>query len=181
MTSYEQMAQTPLGDNILAQIAATARDIIAARQLVLQKEEELKAAKYQLEFLQREVLPELMKDAGQKELITSDGLKVSIKQLVRGQPSKENEAAAFAWLRDHGHGGIIKSQVTADLGKVDQQRVNDAVNALSQLGFTASAKQAVAWQTLGALVRELLAQGENVPLDILGVSVWEEAEVKPKS
>lgn len=180
MTGYEQMAQAPLGDNILAQIAATARDIIAARQLVLDKEEELKAAKRQLELLQREVLPELMKDAGQEELTTVDGLKVSIKQLVRGQPSKENEAAAFAWLREHGHGGIIKSQVTADLGKVDQERVKDAVNALSQLGFTAGAKQAVSWQTLGALVRELLAKGENVPLEVLGIMVWTEADVKPK-
>lgn len=180
MSGYEQLAQAPLGDNILAQIAATARDILEARDEVTAREEALKEAQARLRSLQEEVLPELMAEAGQEELTTIDGLKVSIKELVRGQPSKDNEAEAFAWLRESGNGGIIKSKLEADLGKVDGDRVKAAIEALASLGFRAAPKQFVHWQTLGALVREKLARGESIPLDVLGVHIWKQAEVKPK-
>lgn len=180
MNDYEQLAQKPLGDNILAQIAATARDILEAREEVSRREEALKEAQNRLKGLQEDILPELMAEAGQEELTTIDGLKVSIKELVRGQPSKDNEAEAFAWLRDTGNGGIIKSKLEADLGKADQEKVSAALAALAPLGIRAAPKQTVHWQTLGALVREKLANGEAVPLDLLGVHIWKQAEVKPK-
>jgi hypothetical protein len=168
------------GDNILAQISAVARQIVEAKTAVQEAEEALKARQRELEHLQQTVLPELMNDAGQEQVTTLEGLRVTLKQVYRGTPSKENERDAFRWLRDNGHGGIIKSQVQADLGKVDEEKALEAVNSLRQLGFQAGAKQSVAWQTLGSLVKELLATGEAVPLDVLGVRVWTEAEVKPK-
>lgn len=180
MNDYEQLAQKPLGDNILAQITATARDILEAREEVSRREEALKEAQNRLKGLQEDILPELMAEAGQEELTTIDGLKVSIKELVRGQPSKDNEVEAFAWLRESGNGGIIKSEVIADLGKADQEAVQKALETITAAGLKAKAKQTVHWQTLGALVREKLAKGEVVPLDLLGVHMWKQAEVKPK-
>lgn len=180
MTGYEQLAQAPLGDNILAQISQTARDILEAQEEVRQREEDLKDAQKRLRVLQEDTLPELMQEAGQEELTTADGLKVSIKEIIRGTPSKDNAAAAYEWLRQHGHGGIIKSTVKADLGKADSDQVQKAVSALTQLGAPAKADQTVAWQTLGALVREMMSKGQDVPLDLLGVLIWKQAEVKPK-
>lgn len=179
MTGYEELAQQPLGDNILAQIAQTARDILAAREAVSGREEELRQAQQHLRTLQEEVLPELMSEAGQEQLTTADGLKVSIKEVTRGQPTKANEAEAFAWLRDNGQGGIIKSEVTAKLGKGDDEKAQEVLTALTGMGVNAGLKSSVHWQTLGALVRELLAKGENVPLDLLGVHIWKQADVKP--
>lgn len=180
MTGYEQLAQQPLGDNILAQIAGTARDIIAAQAAVTEAEEELKNRKKALQALQEGVLPELMAEAGQTELTTIDGLKVSIKELVRGQPTKENQGEAFAWLRSKGQGGVIKSKIEADLGKVPEEKVREAVEALRPLGIRAGTKEEVQWQTLGSLVREMLARGDDVPLDLLGVHITKLADVKPK-
>lgn len=180
MTDYEQLAQKPLGHNILAQIAATARDILDARDEVAEAEEVLKQKQARLRSLQEDILPELMTEAGQEELTTIDGLKVSIKEMVRGQPPKDKEAEAFAWLRESGNGGIIKSKLEADLGKADADKIKAAQEALAPLGFRAAPKQSVHWQTLGALVREKLAKGEQVPLDLLGVHIWKQAEVKPK-
>jgi hypothetical protein len=180
MTGYEQLAQQPLGDNILAQIAGTARDIIAAREAVARAEEELKAQQNLLRSLQEDVLPELMAEAGQTELTTIDGLKVSIKENVRGQPSKDNEVEAFAWLRSKGQGGVIKSKLEADLGRASDDKVQAAVEALSAQGIRAGTKESIHWQTLGSLVREMLARGDDVPLDLLGVHIWKQADVKPK-
>ena len=69
--------------------------------------------------------------------------------MVRGQPSKDNEAEAFAWLRDSGNGGIIKSKLEADLGKADADRIREAQEALAPLGIRAAPRQSVHWQTLG--------------------------------
>lgn len=179
MSGFEELAQAPLGDNILAQIAATAREILAAQAEVAEREEDLRGAKGRLRVLQEQTLIELMNDAGQEQLVTADGLKVSIKEITRGQPTQENQAEAFAWLTDRGHGSIIKSEVKADLGKADAEQVQAAVNALSAVNVQPQVKKGVAWQTLGALVRELLANGEEVPLDILGVHIHKQADVKP--
>lgn len=178
MTSYEDLAEQPLGDNILSQIAATARDIRRAEQDVVEAEEALKEAKAALRALQEVTMPELMAEAGQRSLTTIDGLKVEVKEMVRGQPSKENLASALQWLRENGHGGIIKTQIEADLGRGDPKVVSSALEALSGVGVTAVPSQGVHWQTLGALVRELLAAGKPVPLDILGVVIWRQANIK---
>lgn len=180
MSDYEQLAQKPLGDNILAQIAQTARDIVAATDEVAEAEEALKAKQASLKALKEEILPELMSIAGQEQLTTIDGYKVTLKDMVRGQPSKENEAKAYAWLREHGQGGVIKSRLEADLGKGDPELVKQAIEALSAIGVRAAAKQSIPWQTLGALVRELLEAGKPVPLDLLGVHMWKQADVKAK-
>lgn len=178
MSGYEQYAETPLGDNILAQIAETARDIRAAERLVEAKEKELKEAQNALEHLQKTVMVDLMETAGQKKLTTIDGLEVEIVPMMRGTPSKENQPKAYAWLREHKHGGIIKSEVVADLGKGDTEKVKKALDALAKLKITAKAKESVHHQTLSALVRELLARGDSVPLELLGIFTWNQANVK---
>jgi len=180
MTSYEQLAQQPLGDNILAQIAATARDIIAAQDAVAEAEAELSSRQKFLRSLKEEILPELMTEAGQTQLTTIDGLLVSIKETVRGQPSEANQPAAFDWLRSKGQGGVIKSKLEADLGRAPEDKVKAAVEALTAQGIQAGTKESVHWQTLGSLVREMLARGDDVPLDLLGVQVWKQADVKPR-
>lgn len=172
--------QTPLGDNILAQIAATAREIIQKKKDVADAEANLKLEQNKLRTLQEEVLPELMKDAGQQKITTADGLTVEVKNVIRGTPSKDNEAAAYKWLRDHGQGGIINSRIEADLGKVDLDRAQKAMKALNDLGFQSRTKQTVHWQSLAAMVRELMERGDDVPLDILGVRVFTAADVKFK-
>lgn len=180
-STYEQLAQQPLlGDNILATIAQTARDILAARQKVTEAEEALKTAQAELKALVEDTMPELMATAGQEQLTTIDGLVVSIKEMTRGQPSKEKAPEAFKWLRDNGHGGIIKTKVEVDLGKGDKERVEKVRAALAELKVPATLKQDVHHQTLGALVRELLSKGKKVPLETLGVFMWKQASVKPK-
>ena len=179
MSEYEQLALQPLGDNILAQITRTARDILAARKDVADQEENLREAQQHLRTLQEEVLPGLMSEAGQDQLTTSDGLKVAIREVTRGQPTKANQKAAFEWLRKNGQGSIIKSEVTASLGKGRDIDAQEILDAFADRGIDAAVKSSVHWQTLGATVRELLERGENVPLDLLGVHIWRQADVKP--
>ena len=178
MAGYEQYSEVKLGDNILATIAQTARDVRAAEKLVEEREKALKEAQNALEHLQKTVLVDLMETAGQKKLTTIDGFEVEVIPMMRGTPSKDNQPKAYAWLRENKHGGIIKSEVVADCGKGDPEKIKKAMAALAKLKITAKAKESVHHQTLSALVRELLARGDAVPLELLGVFTWDQAVVK---
>src|SRR5690349_10556590 len=52
-------------------------------------------------------LPELLKQAGVKEITTLEGLKVSTKFVVGSIPAESKELA-YNWLDSHGHSDIIK-------------------------------------------------------------------------
>lgn len=177
---YEEFTPAPAGSNILAEIAETAREVIRAREQVTECEEALKAAQARLRSLQEAVLPELMSIAQQDDLTTVDGYRITIKDMVRGQPSRETEDEAFKWLRSTGNGSLIKSVVTADLGRASQETIDTAEAALSAVGLRSSRKSSVNWQSLGALVRERISQGLDVPMEILGVHMWKQADVKPR-
>jgi len=176
-TSFEEHAQVELGDNILAQIAQTARDILQAEKDVAEREQALKDANAILRTLKDEVMVELMTAAGQDLVKTVDGITVKIEKLTRGSPSEENMPAALKWLQEHGHGGIIKSEVKADLGKADPEKVKAVMLAMTMAGAKPAAKKSVAWQTLGALANELMEKGVEVPLDILGVFHIKQAKI----
>lgn len=179
MTSdgYEELAAAPLGDNILAQIAATARDAMEAQREIEEAEENLRRAKQRRRTLVEETLPELMRDAGQTSLTTIDGIKVTTRDMYRGTPSKANQREAYQWLRDNGQGAIIKSTLEATFGRGDDERAQQALDSLGKLGVTAGTKETVHWQTLASVVRERLAQGQPCPMDLLGVHTWTEAVI----
>lgn len=179
MTGYEEFAQAPLGDNILAQIAQTARDILEAQDLVAEREEALKDAQKALRVLQQEVMPELMTKAGQESLTTIDGLKVSMKTGTQWRPDQEQKALTVKWLEDNGHSGIVKREVKVAMGKVSQQQVDELAGKLVTMGFAPAARLDVHPQTFGALVRELMAKGQDVPLSDMGAEITKFAEVKP--
>lgn len=175
---YDVYAQQPLGDNLLAQIAATARDIVEAREEVARREEALREANSHLRTLTEVVMVELMQEAGQTDIKTADGTRVTIAEVYRGQPKKENEAKAFQWLRDQGHGAILKNKITAELGRTEDEKAAAVMDSMREQGLQPSCKASVHWATLCSLVKELLEDGEQVPLDILGVHVHKAAKVK---
>lgn len=179
MNEMELYAQQPLGDNILAQIAQIARDVIDAMDLVSEREEALKDAQKLLRTLQQETLPDLMTSAGQEALTTVDGLKVAMKTGTQWRPDQNQRAMTIAWLEENGHSGIVKREVKVALGKVTQQEVNDLSGKLVEMGLAPAFKLDVHPLTFGALVRELLSKGENVPLSDMGAEVTKFADVKP--
>jgi len=179
MTGYESFAAAPLGDNILAQIAQTARDVLEAQALVILREGELKDAKKVLSILQQDTMPDLMTAAGVEDLKTIDGHRVTMKTGTQWRPDQAQKALTVKWLENNGHSGIVKREVKVEMGKVTQEQVDDLAYKLVALGWTPAARLDVHPQTFGALVRELLARGEDVPLAEMGAEVTKFADVKP--
>jgi uncharacterized protein (DUF3084 family) len=72
-----------------------------------QEVKRLGKVKYQLET---ERIPALMEEMGQTKG-TWNGVEVKLVQKIDARISEANKDAAFSWLRDNGHDGIIKNEL----------------------------------------------------------------------
>jgi hypothetical protein len=177
---YEDFVTSGTGDNIIAAINDAARRAMEAAAEVERCELELKAAQARHAHIVQSELPDLFEDAGIRSgWTTKDGLVLSLVEKPRGVPSVEQRPAAYKWLRDNGHGGVIKKSVTAELGRASEERVQEAEQALLDVGLAPSVNEVVHPATLASLVTELLAEGKPVDLQTLGVTIQREVKVKP--
>ena len=112
-------------------------------------------------------IPELLGKMRLDECTTSSGIQVKVKREIKaslpGHERVEDRMAALRWLVEHGHGGIIKNQVSVSLDRGDDSRADDLVVKLRTEGYDVEAKKDVNHQTLSALARELFANGTIMP------------------
>lgn len=158
------------GDNLLAQIGATAQEQKRAEAEVARLEEALTKAKENLRDIAERRLPELMDAAEAADFTTKDGLKVVIAETIRGSIPKANEARAFKWLEDHDHPHLIKRQFTIEFGK-DQEawaKKFEGDLAKRKKPLNVKRKNSVHPATLQSFIREQLEKGVDIPLDVFG-------------
>jgi hypothetical protein len=173
------MSQTPdysdfragAGDNILASIAQTAREQLEAEAKVARLEDELKSAQASLRNIQEHVLPRLMEQAEQSEVTTAEGIKVEVKEVLRGSIPEASQQQAFAWLETNNAGALIKREVTIEFGKGEEAWAAKFMADLSKRKrpVRSKAKKRVHPQTLLAFLREQLEAGNDIPLELFGV------------
>jgi hypothetical protein len=132
-------------------------------------EEQLQKCKQAEERLLTKDIPELLAKMRLDECTTASGIEVKVKREIKaslpGHERVEARLAAFRWLVDNGHGGVIKNSVAVTLDRGEDTRADELVVDLRAKGFDVDQKKDVHTQTLGALVRELMEAGKIVPTD----------------
>lgn len=157
----------------LDQMAALARALVDADASVEQAEVNLKEAKERARILREETIPSAMQELGLEEIKLDTGQKLSVKQDVYASIPSAQKDAAFHWLEENGFGGLIKVEVAADFRKGEADAALELFKELQQRGLQVGFDQSVHAQTLKAFLREQLAAGTNVPLDLFGARpVW---------
>ena len=133
----------------------------------------LKAAKADLQQLTHKAIPDAMAAAGTSNFTTTSGVRVAIKEILNGTLPKDPtiRANALKWLEEHGGRPIIKGTLTAEFerGADNLEKRNRAAEALAGLNVDFVEQESVHPQTLAAYARERLKNGEEVPLDLLGL------------
>jgi hypothetical protein len=143
--------------------------LMAERATVARKraEEALQKCKQAEEQLLNKDIPELLAKMRLDECTTASGIEVKVKREIKaslpGLERIEARLGAFRWLVDNGHGGVIKNSVSVALDRGQDERADALVVELRAKGFEVESKKDVHAQTLGALVRELMAEGKIVP------------------
>ncbi len=156
------------GSDLLVQISKCVDQLRTAEFAVEQAEIELKRRQEVARDLSERQIPELMQRARQKTLMTDSGIKVTLVEKLRASIPKGKEGPAFAWLTENGHGGVIKREVSAVFSKDQGELAKLVADDIVRFGVQPESKMSVHPQTLVALLRELLENGVDVPLEKFG-------------
>ena len=129
-------------------------------------EESLKKLKEKARQVSSIEIPAMMDDMQITKLKLKDGESVEIKKVYGASIPKDQQEAAFTWLRNNGLGDVIKNDITVTFGRgEDNKAAQYAVLARGQ-GFEPVQKVGVNPMTLKALVRERLESGQEMPSDL---------------
>ena len=180
-SEYAEDAAPTIGDNAGAALSHLVDRLAEADELVDIAERELAEAKARAERIRTKDLPEAMDELGTTEWkSTTSGLKVVINEKVLAAPKKENRLTVISWLEEHGHSGLIKRNLTVPFGRGEDQeaKANALVSELEDKGMSPEFQKSVHTQTFAAWVREQLAEGVTIPVDLFGVRKIRRANFK---
>jgi hypothetical protein len=176
---HQQEIQSQLQNNsALGEVA-----VLAERQMMLEDtkdrlEAEIKDINRQLEEVATKLLPNAMQALGLEEIKLTDGSKVSVSQFYSASIKEENRDPAHTWLRDNGHGGLIKNDFEINFGKGEDKKAEDLRKVLVKKQVPFAEHSSVHSSTLRAWLKEQIEGGVNVPLELFGAFIGRKAKIK---
>jgi hypothetical protein len=171
-------AEISISNNALTQIANLAKRQQECERAVLVKEDELKQAEAELRLVQEDLLPNAMAEAGMKAFTLDNGAKITIKDDVAVSVPADKKRDAYAWLRESGFGDLIKNTVAIDFGRGEDANAEALKEYCQENGMNYSDKEGVHAQTLKAFIKEQMARGVDVPLELFGAFPYSRAVIK---
>lgn len=178
--NLEADAVTTGTDEEMSAVSVHANRALELQNEISSMEEALREQKQKLDGILRFELPEAMENAGLSEFKTSTGAKVTIKEVVSASiPVRDTDKreAAFGWLRENGHGSLIKNEWKILMGADQTDSANlELVDKLMDAGATQ--KVSVHSRTLTAFCKEQMAAGKELPADLLGLFVGRIAKLE---
>lgn len=136
--------------------------------------QELADAKTAMLQVEREDLPELMRELEFTLVRLDDGSTIELKDEVDCSITEARRATAHKWLIENGFGGLIRCEVSV---KFDRDEREAAWRLAEQIG--GSVEEKVHPSTLKSFVKEQMEAGRAVPSDLFGVFPYSKAVIKP--
>ena len=167
-------------DGQLGTVAKIAEQILAQEQLVKNLGQEHQQAKDKLLALKQEELPTIMAELNLSSFSLQDGSQVTLKPISSGRIKEDDKARAFAWLREHGSGDLIKNTVTVTFNREQDNEAKALVADLEEKDLKPKQKSEIHPQTLQAWVKERIAEGKPLDMELFNVWVGQRAEIKRK-
>lgn len=178
-TAVSEWEET-LNDKEIGSISDIAQEQVQLQNELDVLEEQLKEKKKELRHVAEVKLPEAMQSANLMEFVTATGYKISVSPFFQASISEANREDAFTWLKNNGHGGLIKNQVNLSFGRDEDQKADDTIEKLKQLGLSPEVKQGVHPSTLKAFVKEQLTAGKDMPSETFGIYVGSRSKIEKK-
>jgi len=161
----------------LSQLVLKLRNI---EQQLEEAETNVKTLKQEKHKLSVENIPMLMDEMG-IERLDVEGMVVEKKSVVHASIPVARKEEAFAWLRENNLDTIIKNDITVSFGKGEDNIAGDAIGLLRERGFDPKTKTSVHPSTLKAFVKERVADGKAIDLDLFGAFINNTAQIRRKT
>lgn len=162
----------------LARIVELAQLLVEQKARFEDLEKRTKEAKAALMRTEREDLPMLMAEAGLQELKLADGSLVKITEDCDARITEAKRAAAMEWLEANGFGGLIKTRIQLALDRGNHEEALALRDELAKTHPEVELKEEVHHSTLKAFVKEQLAAGNAIPMDLFSVHPYSKATIK---
>lgn len=152
----------------LTRLTKLADDLGDAEAEVARLDADLKAAQRKVVALAEQTIPNQMDELGIAEFRTKSGLHIQIIDKLSARKLNQSHAEALQWLRDNGQAGLIKTVVGIPFSAGSETDADELVEQLAGEGFAASKGVEVHHSSLGAAIKSMLADGVDVPVELLG-------------
>ena len=148
-------------DSSIEDLSALCNKLLKVEGEIGNVEEKLQKLKEQQRELSEQIIPDKLGQLGVTDLKLNDGSRISAEPFYSARISGEKLSDAHAWLRDNGHGDIIKNTVTLTFGQGEDVMAKELVDQLTSQGHIPQEKEAVHPSTLRAFVKEQIESGNN--------------------
>ena len=147
---------------------------------VANAEESLKKLKEKVRQVSSIEIPAMMDEMQITKLKLKDGEAVEIKKVYGASIPKDQQEAAFTWLRNNGLGDVIKNDITVTFGRGEDNKAAEYAELAKGQGHQPTQKLKVEPMTLKALVRERIENNLEMPMDIFNVFVGNRTKLTRK-
>ena len=162
-------------------IATSCNKLLETQKKISTVEEELKKLKEVETTLSEQTIPNLMQQAGLSLLKLADGSSVEVKPFYSARIPASRSDEAFNWLRENGHGDLIKNQVSLEFGMKQDNEAKSIVEELKAKGLPVKQKTTVHPSSLRGFVREQIQDlGKDVPAELFGTYVANKTKITTK-
>ena len=164
-----------------ADIAKSCNKLLETQKQMSTLEEELKKLSDVERTLSEQTIPNLMQQAGISQMKLTDGTSVEVKPSYSARIPASKTEEAFTWLRENGHGDMIKNQVTMEFGMNQDNEAKSVIEDLKQKGLPVQQKTTVHPSTLRGFVREQIQDlGRDVPAELFGTYIANKTKLTTK-
>lgn len=168
-----------LTDDSINSISKLAERIVDFQKRISMAEDAIKADKAELRKLTDEELPAAMAEVNMKKFETDSGYSVAIKKIYVTNIKVEDRPEAFAWLRDNGHGDLIKNTVSINFGKGEDDIAVRFKALAEEENIPVETDTKIHPMTLRAWGKEQIEKGNGEALhEKIAINVIDHAEIK---
>ena len=162
-------------------ITNSCKKLLETQKKIAATEEELKKLKDVETTLSEQTIPNLMQQAGLSLLKLADGSSVEVKPFYSARIPASKSDEAFNWLRENGHGDLIKNQVSLEFGMKQDNEAKSIIEELKAKGLPVKQKTTVHPSSLRGFVREQIQDlGKDVPAELFGTYVANKTKITTK-
>ena len=144
-------------------------------KLIADLEKEAASLAEKRKHIANTLLPDAMNEAGIAEVVSSEGQRFKLKEFYAASITEARRDAAHSWLREHGHGGIIKNEVV--IKPANHEAVEQVCTELTAMNVPYTTKEAIHHATLRSFVNEEIESGRDFPKELFGAVLIREVKV----
>lgn len=173
----ETVAQVPQDQGLMS-LAEMGQQY--ARELAIQEELEKAIAESRIitTRLAEVAIPEKMTELGLEEFKLKTGDKVTLQPVFGASVPDARKPEAWAWLRQEGHGSLIKSKIDMSYGMGEEAKQEAVIRLLTANYVDFRLKEDVHAATLKAFVTEQYESGKKFPEALFGAFTKTIARIK---